>query len=516
MSDAKPKSTRPFIGGDASKASHIIRWQYGLYVWAVGILIVLAIVHIRHAIVERAFLRPAVLLTLVCLASSRVIFSHIKSDFARPANGLEVSAAEPTLVAFVQDAANALGSRMPDEIFLTNQVELRIEENNERFGLRVGESVLFVGVPLMKAMDQREFAALLGHELADFAPSSVPEGVRAFRALKFATRLIRRERGSALDGVFGNYARKIFRSVGAIGVAQEDAAERAAADAYGTEALLSALRKMHDVRAAWDQMLREYAVPALQSERHPVGLYEGFATILASPVRASQRSRDTARWRALERDWYELHRNASDRIAELTTWPEIAASIPIPRTPAIDLLDADADSLQQLIALWASLLIRTETEPATWEELATEVFSLASADIAAMAPRAQAEESDELTARQRLDFAATCSESGDWSAVLDALKKPLKRIKDPQERLAEWVRCVVVETAAELNSFGWQHNWEGRPTLVDAAGRAFEPESIAQLLLDGKPAQARQALEAALVENRQVENRQVPGGPADR
>ncbi|MFE7356733.1 M48 family metallopeptidase [Streptomyces sp. NPDC057543] len=78
---------------------------------------------------------------------------------------------EPRLWATVRDLADRVGTRAPDEIVLTDQVNASAVEDTRFLGLVAGRRRLHVGLPLMTGMSEAQLRSVLAHELGHFANS---------------------------------------------------------------------------------------------------------------------------------------------------------------------------------------------------------------------------------------------------------------------------------------------------------------------------------------------------------
>jgi hypothetical protein len=486
-----PKTRKPNVGSDPTKGSRVKQWQIGVYAFAIttsATMLGISLLYILSGSFSRLFTAAAVLVT----GLSWGLLTSKNDSFTEP-EGIKIADSEPVLRDFVYEVAAQVDAPVPDEIYLVTTADFGVTEATRFFGRTVDRSVLTIGLPFLQALTKQEFAALLAHELAHYADNGIEEGVRAHRSLRAARELIAVERDGFINGVYGSYARKMFRSVGGVGVAQEEAADRAATEAYGTQALLSVLGKYDDVAVAFDQLLREYVVPALQQQMHPNDLFGGFGELLKSANRADERARDVERRRNKNRNEFELHLTPPERIAMVQTWSTESgiADLHNPQAPAHTLLDDDARSADTAVGSWASKLMTNRTEPQTWQHLTDEVYSVKTQSLASMVF------DDETDPVAHLEQAFAWSETQDWARVDGPIEACLKSMKDPDERRTKWARCIVVEAAAATGSFAWQHSWDGPPVLVDTAGTSLDAMEIASLIVHGKSTEARTAFQAA-------------------
>ena len=496
MSDTatKPGKTRkPNIGSDPTKGSRIRLWQVGLYAFAIGTSLVLVLVTLSY-ILRGRFPRIFLMVTvLVCGLSWGLVTNKVQA-VKKPA-GRKLESTEPKLTAFIAAVAAEIGVAMPDAIYLVNEAKLSLTERTRNFGREIDDTFLTIGLPNLHLLTKQEFAAALAHEFGHLAESDVESGAEAFRSLKSAQELIRIERQGFINGVYGSYARKMFRGVGGVGVAHEEAADRRAAELYGTDALVSALHKEDEASVAFDQLLREYVVPSLQEQKLPAEMYAGFRHVVDSPARVEQRARDLERHTNRDHSEFLLHRRATDRLEKMSDWAHQPGQIALPGgdESAATLLDPSVNSTKVVIDAWASKLTgEATTDDHSWQELTEDVYSQATYTAAA------AGFADETTPQAMLDQALAWSTSGDWTELDAAIKKPMKKVKGAAARRSEWARSVVLEAAVATGGWTWQHNWDGPPQLVDSGGKPLDAVAIAGLIVDGDAEAASAAFDQAV------------------
>ncbi|AXE79843.1 M48 family metallopeptidase [Streptomyces atratus] len=78
---------------------------------------------------------------------------------------------QPRLWAMVRDLADRVGTRTPDEIVLTDQVDASAVEDTRFLGLFAGRRRLLVGLPLMAGLSEAQLRSVLAHEISHFANS---------------------------------------------------------------------------------------------------------------------------------------------------------------------------------------------------------------------------------------------------------------------------------------------------------------------------------------------------------
>ncbi|MFH8471503.1 M48 family metallopeptidase [Streptomyces sp. NPDC018000] len=78
---------------------------------------------------------------------------------------------QPRLWALVRDLADQAGTRAPDDIVLTDQVNASAVEHTRLLGLVAGRRRLFVGIPLLAGMSEAQLRFVLAYEMSRYAHS---------------------------------------------------------------------------------------------------------------------------------------------------------------------------------------------------------------------------------------------------------------------------------------------------------------------------------------------------------
>ncbi|MFD7663840.1 M48 family metalloprotease [Streptomyces sp. NPDC059788] len=199
------------------------------------------------------------------------------------ADGLPVTEAEqPELWRAVRSLAERTGTRAPDAVLLTGEVNAAVHEKTRLLGLLPGRRRLYLGVPLLIGLDEPQLRSVIAHELGHYGNAdtrlagitlrgrdSVLRTVEGFRepqrerAQKTRSRFGHRQLLSpslyrAMGRPFQAYARFYLRATHSVGRQQELAADRVAAQVAGRDATASALREIAVLEAAHDFYLGRY------------------------------------------------------------------------------------------------------------------------------------------------------------------------------------------------------------------------------------------------------------------
>ncbi|MFF5469221.1 M48 family metallopeptidase [Streptomyces achromogenes] len=267
---------------------------------------------------------------------------------------------EPRLWALVRELATAAGTRAPDRILLTGEVNASVSEEPRLLGLLPGPRRLTLGVPLLIGLTEAQLRSVLAHEFGHFTGGDtrlsalvvrgrvqIGRVIGQFRARadgKVAADRARQERASAKRVAKGRKAKEIdttgvgatYRTMARIYTAygklylraslstargQEYAADLTAARIAGRDATASALREIPALSASHDFYLDSYATLGLRARLLPPRgeFFGGFGRLLAA------REPDSAGLRAelpeMPAGAYDSHPPIADRVRRIEALP---------------------------------------------------------------------------------------------------------------------------------------------------------------------------------------------------
>jgi Zn-dependent protease with chaperone function len=232
-------------------------------------------------------------------------------------------AAEPRLWALVRELAAAAGTRAPDRILLTGEVNASVSEQPRLLGLLPGPRHLTLGVPLLMGLTEAQLRSVLAHEFGHFTGGDtrlsalvvrgrvqIGRVIGQFHAKadgKVAADRARQERASAKRVAKGKKAKEIdttgvgatYRTMARVYTAygklylraslstargQEYAADLTAARIAGRDATASALREIPALTASHDFYLDSYATLGLPARLLPPRgeFFGGFGRLLTA------------------------------------------------------------------------------------------------------------------------------------------------------------------------------------------------------------------------------------------
>ncbi|QNP70536.1 M48 family metalloprotease [Streptomyces roseirectus] len=278
-----------------------------------------------------------------------------------PPSGLRVGEAdEPRLWALVRELAQASGTRAPDEIVLTADVNAAVGEHPRLLGLLPGPRRLLLGVPLLTGLSEAQLRAVLAHEYGHFTGGDTRLSALVVRGRTQIGRTIeqfhtkadakrdkerarqeeadakrlakgKKARGTDVSGtgatyramarVYTWYGNLYLRASLSTARDQEFAADLAAARIAGRDAAASALREIPALDSAHGFYLDAYATLGV-----PAGLlpprgefFGGFGRLLSA--RELQLAEARAELRTEPASPYDSHPPIAERVRRIEALP---------------------------------------------------------------------------------------------------------------------------------------------------------------------------------------------------
>ncbi|WP_369172014.1 M48 family metalloprotease [Streptomyces sp. R28] len=446
-----------------------------------------------------------------------------------PLPGLPVTEQqEPALWAAVRALAEQTGTRAPDEILLTPDVNAAVAEDATFLGLKPGRRRMYIGLPLMTGLSEPQLQAVLAHEFGHYtnhdtrlAAITLRGRLQVMRTVaglhersrrkvakeeakqgkKHAERLAKGKKASEVDagaaGLSYRLAAKPFlwygtfylRASQGVGRRQELAADLAAARIAGRDATASALREIPVLDAAHGFYMQSYATlgTAAGLLPPPGEVFGGLRHLLAGRADELDEMR-----RALpeeEQSPYDSHPPIDERIARIEQLPHDDNALTGAR-PALALLTDPARSFAELEHSALTPEAQRLRRAADWPQLVNESM-LWHADQDAEPLRAAGTEVhggdgslaaflDAVDAGRLWEMADRLPKSKEAQAATGRATREFVR---PQVR-ARLSRMVVAELA-RLGRAHWELSWKDAARLR---------------LPDGYEEELKQALDAAVAD----------------
>ncbi|GAA0486950.1 M48 family metalloprotease [Streptomyces sp. NPDC046215] len=359
---------------------------------------------------------PAPVAVKVTVFSALLGYPVLRGAFALGAStggdkeALPVTEADqPELWAAVRSLAERSGTRPPDEILLTGEVNAAVSEDARLLGLLPGRRRLYLGVPLLTGLNEPQLHSVIAHELGHYGNADtrlagitrrgrdcVLRTVAAFqeqerkRIGKEASRqekadAKRLRKGKQARGVdtgrtglryrlmakpFQAYALFYLRASSGVGRQQELAADRMAVRVAGRDATASALREIAALDAAHDFYQSRYALLGVEAGLLPPRgeVFGGLRHLLADPRRRSDLAELRGELPADEPSPYDSHPPVAERVRLIEAQPDDGRGAD-PVRPALALLR----DTEQVLAQLEDVLLTPEALAmgrAEWPELA--------------------------------------------------------------------------------------------------------------------------------------------------
>ncbi|WP_137993696.1 M48 family metallopeptidase [Streptomyces vilmorinianum] len=445
------------------------------------------------------------------------------------AGGVRVTEAdEPRLWQAVRELAGEVGTRGPDEIRLTAEVNAAVSEDSRLLGLRGGRRRLYLGLPLMAGLSEAQLRAVLAHEFghythADTRLSAIPARgrVQVERTVahferkaggKVAKERARQEKKAAKRLAKGRTAREIdttgvgftFRTMAKIYTAygrfslratqadsrrQELAADLAAARIAGRDATASALREIAAVEQANGFYLDSYAMLGAEFGLLPPHgeVFGGVRHLLAARSEELDELRQDLPTRPASP--YDSHPPLAERVARLEALPDDGLGAR-PSLPSLSLLAAPEASLAAVEAVSltedAQRMLRLE-----WPDLVHESMTARFAREAEPIRRATAEvagtEGGTGAGTASLDALLDAIDAGKVRQITDRLPKSEQAEAATGRAAREFARPVlrrglsllVTGVLTDDGRARWRLSWSGPASLRMPPG--YEDELPAAL-----------------------------------
>ncbi|MFI1365832.1 M48 family metalloprotease [Streptomyces griseochromogenes] len=277
-----------------------------------------------------------------------------------PAGVAVAEADEPRLWALVRELAAATGTRAPDRILLTADVNAAVSERSRLLGLLPGRRRLYLGVPLLTGLTEAQLRAVLAHEYGHFTGgdtrlaalvvrgrAQIGRVIGQFRAKadgKVTAERARQEEASArrvakgkkaktvdtggagatyrtMASIYTAYGKLYLRASLSTARAQEYAADLSAARIAGRDATASALREIPVLAASHDFYLDSYATLGLPARLLPPRgeFFGGFGRLLSA--RAGELVELRAELPAEPSSPYDSHPPIAERVRRIEALP---------------------------------------------------------------------------------------------------------------------------------------------------------------------------------------------------
>jgi Zn-dependent protease with chaperone function len=495
---AREATDRPVGPSLTGRAFLSIAFLLGFYVLALGVVGALVAANVATlAVADRLYAQLVIATGVIGFAILRGIF-FINRSAGAPVAGVAVDdKSQPELVGVIRSVAEEMGTEPPARIFLVPDVNAFVLQTGGLLGMRPGERVMAVGLPLIEALTVDQLRSVVAHELGHYAGGDTRLGGLTYRAGASIGRTIDNVGHDSLIGkLFDAYGRMYLRLSLRVRRRQELTADAAAVRLAGRENHMTALRRGEVTAYAYDHFLRSYLVPLWERGCDAENAFEGYRSLLADRTR--QEELDALEMAVQEgtTDPYDSHPSLAERLAHAQGLPEGPSAGHDPR-PARDLLAGAEDLEREVGALLTRELTGTRMDRVVrWDGTAAGEYSSGSreqADVVLRAAAAVAEDPDAAN----LAAAIVLVEEGCAAEMAAAITGPIDD-GTPEQRVALRRRVLTYHLGIAIGCYlvaerghSWAVSWSGPLALVDAKGNAVDPYAVAESLLDDPASGAR-------------------------
>jgi Zn-dependent protease with chaperone function len=222
---------------------------------------------------------------LGCIVSACLILWSIfprRDRFAIPGPRIQPDQ-HPELFAELSAIAKATGQELPQEVYLTPEVNAWVAQRGGTMGFG-SRRVMGLGVPLMALLTVSQFRAVLAHEFGHYSGGDTKLGPWIYKTRAAIGRTLFHLEGaeSVFLFLFKWYGNLFLRVTLAISRAQEYAADRLGARIGGAKALIDGLKQVHVGALAWGPYAQSEVMPML-SAGYSAPLSMGFRRFLQVP-----------------------------------------------------------------------------------------------------------------------------------------------------------------------------------------------------------------------------------------
>jgi Zn-dependent protease with chaperone function len=469
----------------------------GFYLYALVLVVVLGVLSVLA--IEHA---PGVVAGKVVWVTLAVPFAILAATWKvlragpPPPVGLALGQERaPGLWLEVRRIAAAMGTRPPDDVRLVPEANAAVHEDAGLLGLRAGRRHLYVGVPLLQALTVDQVRAVLAHELGHYSQRHTRLGMLTYRGMDTIDQTIARVGHGSLAGWMLRGYRRLYLLVSlAVRRRQELEADRAAVRVAGPEAMASVLRAVPAVAAAWAFYLDSYVAWGLDVGVAPCDVLASFPHLL------SARAGELARIRAegepeLASSRWDSHPPTAQRLAAIAAEPGPRA--PADRRPASVLVDHFDAATARLESQALDLGGRSRLPFEQYTAAAAQALHQREADLLYRA-------ADRVAPAQGagLDAVLDLVEGGRAGELQRALFRPAAQGDEDAlaEGLRHYVTSAIQVALVDAGAARWRHSWTAPVELVDFAGEPLAADRVADVVVAGKVAAAREWLRRAGVE----------------
>ncbi len=390
----------------------------------------------------------------------------------------------PALWQMIDDLANQVKTRPPDEIVLLGEINAAVTEDARFLGLRPGRRTMMIGLPLLAAMSVSELRSVLAHELGHYSGGHTRLLALTYRGTQTLAFTVDRLDGGPAKALLSAYSKLYLLVARSANRRQELQADEASVLAAGSRTAAAALRKVATLTPLWTDYCDRYVSLGAAAKRTPEVLL-GFRSYLNHPVQrdwVTEYADDILDSEELTR--FDSHPPTKRRLAALAKLPDKPVK-PDARpgwsllgAPKVDVPTAELD-----------VLVRDVGPRAGWAEVVKRAGRASVGEGAKLLTAAGIE--SRLAPRGTIGEVVRVLRDGDT----DALAKPLRAPSRQEGRelltelFADTVTAALVDNGVAAHRLNWGGGWElclgdGDPfDVVDLVAAAVaSPQAVDELV----------------------------------
>jgi Zn-dependent protease with chaperone function len=453
----------------------------GLYLLSAGLVLslVLAVVLVaRNGLHAALLLKIGLVTAVVLLGVGRGLLAALRGH-SQPPVGVELTrTSQPRLWAEIEQLAEKVGTRAPDELWLVPDVNAAVSEDVRMLGLRPGVRRLYVGAPLLAGLTALQLRSVFAHELGHYSGRHTALAGVTYRGKEALRRVIGNLGAESIAGkIFMLYGRLYVAVSHSVNRQQELEADRHSVRVAGRNAATAALREVAAIDHAWGFFRDTYADAGVELRRRPVALFDGFQRFLAEPTRQLQ----LVEVRRLPvdgtRSIYDSHPPLTERITRMTKLPD--DDIVDDATPALGLLDEPQRAME---ALEAWMFEDSGLTAVSWDEIvAAAGAAQARADARLLTDAAEAAG---VASPATLNAVFDAVRRGQTGAMVLPLMKPDSAPEALREVAERLLTQLVVTALIDVGKVTYRLNWAGPWRLVGPDGTEADPGRLVARAID--------------------------------
>lgn len=302
-----------------------------------------------------------------CLTGAGAILWSLvprRQEFEAP--GLEIFPQDqPKLFNVIEEIAGATGQRMPDEVFLDNDINAAVSERGGFLGFG-RKRMLLIGLPMLQAGTDIEIRGVIAHEFGHYCGGDTFLGPWIHATYYSLGRTIHKLEDSWLRYPFHVYARLYFLATRAVARQQEFHADSIAVQVAGPDAVKSFRERATSTTMRYHDYLNGCLLPLID-ENFRLPILDGFGRMLKSRIynySAKQIQEYELKQKA---GWYDTHPSVADLIKAIDELH--AAPVKGSDEPAIRWI-RNAERLATQLLIKEEHLAEFEKRPLVeWDEL---------------------------------------------------------------------------------------------------------------------------------------------------